>query len=596
MDFDWQTIWLTRPSDRPLEGALRLSQRNFYYANLSIALPGQALIWTFVLAVTYYGHEIDLGVLVGCGVLIFAGLVIQATDLWRHHRLPPQEIISAGEIWRIWRSVLFVASVYGLTLGLIYNPNDVTAELIAILLGAGLVSAALSGMSCIPIAAVTYLLGIIVPLVLAMILKTETISQTLLGMVLIYGLVMIGYIRQGFLAFIRSVRLSAQNLALLEESQSANRAKTAFLAAMSHEIRTPISGVLGMLDLILQGELSTDQRDKAILARHSATGLLGVVNDALDFSRLEQKSLALHIEAFDLRDLLQGIVDLMRVAAFQKNLTIDLVVSPDTPQRILSDPGRVRQILINLIANAVKFTEAGSIKVSVTASRIEDADPVLLNISVSDTGIGISPEIQGRLFHRFVQADQSISRRFGGAGLGLAISKELTELLGGDICVTSILGQGTTFAVKVPVQLVTALAPAIPPDPVAVSPRRLLIAEDNEVNQYYLKAVLTRAGHHIELAVDGEAAIAMTRLKKFDAILMDIQMPVLDGIGAARAIREPENLNRQTPIIALTANIDPDLEAEVKQAGINLLILKPIDLSQLNSALSSFALSDVSPA
>jgi signal transduction histidine kinase/CheY-like chemotaxis protein len=591
MDFDWQTLWLTQPSDRPLASPLRLAQRNLYYANLSIALPGQMLIWTFVLGVTYFGQEIDLGVLAGCSVLIFAGLVIQATDLWSHHHHPPQDIIPAGDIWHIWRTVLFVASVYGLTLGLIYNPHDIKAELIAILLGAGLVSAALSGMSCIPIAAVTYLLGIILPLMLAMILKTETLSQTLLGMVLIYSLVMIGYIRQGFLAFIRSVRLSAQNLALLEESQSANRAKTAFLAAMSHEIRTPISGVLGMLDLMLHGELSPDQRDKAMLARHSANGLLAIVNDALDFSRLEQNSLALHVEAFDLRDLLQGIVDLMKVSAFQKNLTFDLHVSQDMPQRVMSDPGRVRQILLNLIANAVKFTEVGSIQVRVDATQTEDADLVWLNISVSDTGIGISPEIQGRLFHRFVQADQSISRRFGGAGLGLAISKELTGLLGGDISVTSILGKGTTFAVKIPVQRVTALAPFSPPEQVVVSPRRILIAEDNEVNQFYLKAVLTQAGHSVDLAVDGQAAIAMTKLKKFDTILMDIQMPVVDGIGAARAIRGHENLNRETPIIALTANIDPALEAEVNQAGINLLILKPIDLGQLNLALSTFATS-----
>ena len=351
-----------------------------------------------------------------------------------------------------------------------------------------------------------------------------------------------------------------------------------------------------MLDLILQGELSPDQHDKAMLARHSATGLLGIVNDALDFSRLEQKSLALHLEAFDLRDLLQGIVDLMKVTAFQKNLTIDLLVNPDTPQRLLSDPGRIRQILLNLIANAVKFTEIGSIQVKVDASQNEDDDLIWLIISVTDTGIGISPEIQGRLFHRFVQADQSISRRFGGAGLGLAISKELIGLLGGDISVASQLGKGTTFAVKIPVQRATALAPSSAPDPIAVSPRRILIAEDNEVNQYYLKAVLTRAGHKVDLAVDGEAAVAMTKANKFDAILMDIQMPILDGIGAARAIRGHENLNRETPIIALTANIDPALEAEVKQAGINLLVLKPIDLNQLNSALATLAIGDANPA
>ncbi|MFT3973044.1 MAG: ATP-binding protein [Amaricoccus sp.] len=375
-------------------------------------------------------------------------------------------------------------------------------------------------------------------------------------------------------------------------ADEANRAKSAFLAAMSHEIRTPMNGVLGMLGLVQRDGLDEDQRHYLAVAEESAHGLLSIINDILDYSRLDAGAVVLEETTFSPATVVQKVADLLREGAERKGLVLDVELAPDLPDEVIGDPHRLRQVLINLVGNAIKFTEEGGIRV-----RLERGGAGTLACMVQDSGLGIAPELQGCLFDRFTQG-RDIARRHGGSGLGLAISRALVELMGGELMVESTPGVGSTFrftiacrdssdALVAPVaDPVLLVVPETAPAGPRMGPARVLVVEDNAVNQLLVSKLLTRAGHEATIAADGEAALAHLRSRPFDVVLMDVQLPGMDGITVTRALRELASPACNLPVIALTANAMAGDRDRYLAAGMDDYVSKPIVAADLFAAIA----------
>ncbi|MDP3749765.1 MAG: ATP-binding protein [Phenylobacterium sp.] len=373
-------------------------------------------------------------------------------------------------------------------------------------------------------------------------------------------------------------------------AEAANRAKSHFLATMSHEIRTPLNGVLGMAQAMGGDELSDVQRERLRVIRRSGETLLAVLNDVLDLSKIEASKLELELVDFDMAHLARGVVAAFTPLANRKGVSFGFEIEDTALGAYRGDSTRLRQILYNLISNAVKFTESGGVNLSIV--RRDE----IVEITVVDSGIGMAPESLSRLFDNFFQADASTTRRFGGSGLGLAICRELAGLMGGGIEAESVLGQGSTFRVVLPLPRVgdAVAKPARAPAPFPeTGPQsldiRVLAAEDNDVNQLVLKTLLMQAGIEPVIVANGREAVEAWEREDWDIILMDVQMPEMDGPAAARAIRtrEAETGRRWTPIIALTANTMTHQRAEYDAAGMNGLVAKPIEIGRLFEALEN---------
>ncbi|MDO9338374.1 MAG: ATP-binding protein [Caulobacter sp.] len=375
------------------------------------------------------------------------------------------------------------------------------------------------------------------------------------------------------------------------DAEAANTAKSTFLATMSHEIRTPLNGVLGMAQAMASDDLTAVQRERLEVIRQSGESLLAVLNDVLDLSKIEAGKLDLDEADFDIRDLARGAHAAFTAIANKQGLSFDLKIEPSAHGVYRGDPTRVRQILYNLISNALKFTEAGEVRVVVARSD------GTLTFKVSDTGIGIAPGPLAKLFGRFEQADASTSRRYGGTGLGLAICRQLTERMGGEIGVESEIGKGAVFTVTLPLARVAdgraetlPAAPPTPPDAALTGETlKVLAAEDNEVNQLVLRTLLHQVGIDPVIVSDGREAVAAWEAETWDVILMDVQMPLVDGPTATRAIRvrEAATGRARTPIIALTANAMSHQVAEYRDAGMDGFVAKPIEVGRLFAALEA---------
>ncbi|SDH19112.1 ATP-binding protein [Propionivibrio dicarboxylicus] len=372
-----------------------------------------------------------------------------------------------------------------------------------------------------------------------------------------------------------------------ETAEHANLVKNQFLATMSHEIRTPMNGVIGTVGLMLDGDLSPRQRHYAEIIASSAQSLLSIINDILDFSKIEAGKLELESIDFNVYHLVHELEQLYSIRAAEKSLAFRQTIAPEVPRWINADPTRLRQILNNFLGNALKFTVEGEVSLSVS---VETDDPAefRLRFAVSDTGIGISDEVQQKLFVAFTQADSSMARQFGGTGLGLAISRQLADLMGGQVGVQSGERAGATFWLVVPVR------PAAPPEIVVVSSPRdaaaegrpscpILLVEDNAVNQLVARGLLRKLGYSdISIANNGQEALEAIAAGNYAVILMDCQMPVMDGYAATEKLRA---MGCRVPIVAMTANVVKGEREKCLAIGMNDYIAKPISLSVLSAVL-----------
>ena len=382
----------------------------------------------------------------------------------------------------------------------------------------------------------------------------------------------------------------------LAEAKHAAKSKTQFLAMMSHEIRTPMNGVLGTLGLLAETPMSNDQKVLVKTAMESGEFLLTILNDILDFSKLEAGKLQLENIPFNIPHLVKGAIELCQAQASAKNITIRIVLDPNVPDWVQGDPGRIRQMLLNYLSNAIKFTEKGGVTLKIEAHAVEGAQ-IGLRFSVRDTGIGIPEDKIDQLFNDFNQVDGSISRRFGGTGLGLAITKLLAGSMKGRVWLESESGEGSTFFFEAPFEVAKGQIDTPSStyqgqvEELIQQGLRVLVAEDNRTNQLVIRTMLERLGCTVDIAANGIEAVEAASARPHDIILMDMQMPEMDGLAATRMIRANPEISDRLPIIALTANVLASDKENCVEAGMNSFVGKPINkttlVAEMNAVLAA---------
>ena len=600
---------------RPLEQRLEHTLLQVAYGRLPLSLAftlGTSTVYGIAL-VPFFPRDGLFGWVAAIQLVGFARL-----GLWLAWRRAAPDVDASG----VWVNRFFVGSVAAAMAwsfgALALRPSAGHVEIAALCVTLlGVAAFAVSSMAAQLASLLAFLVMVLLPISVALMLE-DTGIERLVGLLLVTAGVAFGWVGwQSNQVLRRMMRVENELQSAVEQTRAAQHAaekasvaKSRFLATMSHEVRTPLNGVLGLADLLERTALDPRQRRHLRLLRQSGENLREIVDDVLDFSKIESEQMEIVTTALEPRRLVEELLELWLPRARAVGLELRLVAAPDLPTRVLGDPLRIRQVLNNFVGNALKFTESGHVELRIgleDRGTLVAGRPVRIRFAVRDTGIGIAPEAVDRIFDAFTQADDSYSRRYGGSGLGLAICRRLVTLMGGLIGVDSTPGAGTTFWFSLPMSVVSVstapsalAAPAAPPSDASTLLEepdtgrlegRVLMVEDNPVNRAVCGAMLERFGLAYEEAEDGVEALERATDREFDLVLMDCQMPRLDGLDATRQLRQREIRARngsRLPIVALTANaFDEDRERAI-EAGMDAFLAKPVRLADLHAALAEW--------